>query len=258
MNIVVLKDPGVLGKAAATQVAGLLKEAIAKKGISRLLLSTGASQLTTLEALVKMDVAWDRVEMFHLDEYVDLPETHMASFRKYLRERFVDVVHPRASHFVDGNPENIPVLTQSLRAAPIDVGLIGIGENSHIAFNDPPADFNTREAYILVTLSETCKRQQVREGWFSSMDEVPRQAISMTVHQIMQCRHIISCVPFAVKANAVKHTLESEVTNTIPATILKSHPSFTLYVDDDSYSTVDESQISPVENFSFCVRHGED
>jgi glucosamine-6-phosphate deaminase len=204
-------------------------------------LSTGASQFDTLDALTKEEgIAWNCVEMFHLDEYIGLPVTHPASFRKYLQERFVDRVAPLAAvHFVDGTEENIAALTEELRRAPIDLGLIGIGENGHIAFNDPPADFDTKEAYIVVNLNDTCKQQQLGEGWFATMDEVPKQAVSMTPYQIMQCERIVSCVPYAVKADAIEKTLRAEsVTNLVPATLLKTHPDFILYLDRDSAARV--------------------
>ena len=192
------------------------------------------------------NVDWSKVEMFHLDEYVALPITHGASFRKYLKERFLDKLPcpMKAVHFVSGDPADIPALTAQIREAPIDVGLIGIGENGHIAFNDPPADFDTDEAYIVVDLDERCKRQQMGEGWFPTIDDVPKQAVSMTVRQIMSCREIVSCVPYAVKAEAIKKTLQAgETTNMIPATILKTHPNYLLYVDADS--------VKDVVNFAF-------
>ncbi len=239
MEIRIADDRYALGRSAAKHIAQILRDVIAKKGHARIVLSTGASQFDTLEALTQeKDIAWNCVEMFHLDEYIGLPVTHPASFRKYLQERFVDRVAPLAAvHFVDGTKENIEVLTAELRRAPIDIGLIGIGENGHIAFNDPPADFDTKEAYIVVNLNETCKKQQLGEGWFASMEEVPIQAVSMTAYQIMQCEHIVSCVPYAVKADAIEKTLRAkEVTNLIPATLLKTHPDFILYLDRDSAS----------------------
>ena len=253
MKIVVSKDAKALGCNAADYIAGLINEAIAKKGEARIILSTGASQLTTIEPLIERDIDWSKVTMFHLDEYVNLPETHIASFRKYLKERFIQKINLKAAHLVDGTPEGIAALTAELRSAPIDVGLIGIGENAHIAFNDPPADFDTKEAYIVVNLNDTCKMQQVGEGWFATIDDVPKQAVSMTVHQILQCEQIVSCVPYAVKANAVRDTLENDKTNLIPATIMKGHKNFALFVDEDSFSKVDESKIRPAEGVAYTV-----
>ena len=236
MEIRICKDPVELGTSAAREAAAIIRECIAKKGSARIALSTGASQFDTLKALVREDVDWSKVEMFHLDEYVDLPETHKASFRKYLKERFCDFVPTlKAAHFVDGTVEGIKALTEEITSAPIDLGLIGIGENTHIAFNDPPADFETEESYIVVNLDEACRRQQMGEGWFESFDDVPKQAVSMTVSQIMKCEKIISCVPYAVKASAVEKTLHTkETTHYVPATKLKEHKNFILYVDLDS------------------------
>ena len=236
MEIRICKDPDALGKSAASFVAQALREVISKKGYARIALSTGASQFDTLKHLVCEDVDWSRVEMFHLDEYVDLPESHPASFRKYLKERFVAKLPCalKSVNFVDGTSEGISALTKEITREAIDIGLIGIGENTHIAFNDPPADFETTESYIVVDLDEACRRQQLGEGWFKTLDDVPRQAVSMTVSQIMKCEMIVSCVPYAVKADAVYKTLTTEeVTPLVPATKLKEHQNFTLYIDSD-------------------------
>ena len=241
MEIRICKNPEALGESAARQVSELLNRCIAEKGSARILLSTGASQFGTFTALVKQDVDWSKVEMFHLDEYIEFPDTHPASFRKYLQERFIDLLPcpMKAVHFVSGVVADLPALTAEIRKAPIDVGLIGIGENGHIAFNDPPADFDTDEAYIVVELDERCRRQQLGEGWFATLNDVPKQAISMTVKQIMSCEKIISCVPYPVKAEAVRKTLTAgETTNLIPATMLKEHKDFLLYLDADSAKDV--------------------
>ena len=237
LTIHVSPTPEKLGEYAAAAVAQLLNQAVSRQGCARLILSTGASQFETLDALVKMDVPWEQVEMFHLDEYVGLPITHGASFRKYLKERFVSRVSLKAAHFVDGEGDitaNIEAVSRELLKAPVDVGVIGIGENGHIAFNDPPADFDTDEAYKVVTLDERCKRQQVGEGWFADMDQVPKQAITMSVKQIMACRHIVSAVPHSVKAEAVYNTITRNVSPEIPAAILKTHPDWRLFIDDAS------------------------
>jgi len=240
MIVNIAKDRFELGARAAAQAAQILRDVIKEKGEARIVLSTGASQFDTLDALTREDVRWECVEMFHLDEYVDLPITHPASFRKYLQERFVDKLPAlKAVHFVDGTKENIEELTRELRRAPIDLGLIGIGENTHIAFNDPPADFDTDEAYIIVNLDEDCKRQQMGEGWFATLDDVPKQAVSMTPKEIMKCERIISCVPYEVKRDAVRRVLQAKkVTNLIPATLLKTHPDWTLYLDSESAQDV--------------------
>ena len=236
MEIRICKDRYELGKSAAKYTAMLINDAIAEKGTARIALSTGASQFDTLASLINEDVDWSKVEMFHLDEYVNLPESHAASFRKYLKEKFTTKVNLKAAHFVDGTEENRKALCEKISEAPIDVGLIGIGENAHIAFNDPPADFETEEPYIVVNLNDACKKQQVGEGWFATADDVPKQAVSMSVKQIMKCKKIISCVPYAVKADAVWKTLSGELSNLVPATMLKTHSDFTLYIDSESAS----------------------
>jgi len=185
MKVRVFKNSEELGKAAAAFSANIIRQSIEKYNKARIVLSTGASQFDTLKYLVKEDLDWSKVEMFHLDEYINLPITHPASFRKYLQERFVSIVNPGKVFFVDGEGDvekNILELNKEISREPIHLGLIGIGENAHIAFNDPPADFDTREPYIIVSLDEACKKQQVREGWFSTVDDVPKQAISMSVH----------------------------------------------------------------------------
>ncbi len=246
MKCRILKNPVELGIEAAAYSADLINKAIKEKGKARIVLSTGASQFDTIKALVKENVDWSKVEMFHLDEYVGLSEEHPASFRKYLKERFVSQINLKKAYFVNGEgnvEQNINELTKELRKEPVDVALIGIGENAHIAFNDPPADFDTKEAYIVVNLDDACKNQQVGEGWFPTIDDVPKQAISMTVFQIMQSKVIVSCVPYKVKANAIKALLDNDLTNKVPATMLKTHSDFILFLDEDSASLMDKSKI---------------
>lgn len=257
MIINILNTPEELGKQAALLTVEKLKAALAKKETVRLVLSTGASQLTTIEALVAADMDWTRVEMFHLDEYVNLPITHKASFRKYLQERFVMKVPLKAAHFVQDSLDCIPGLTAEIRKAPVDVGLIGIGENAHIAFNDPPADFDDEAAYKVVNLDPACKRQQVGEGWFPTEKDVPAQAISMTVKQIMRCETIISCVPYKVKASAVSKTLCAAQTDpNVPASILKTHEDFYLFVDLDSWNGFDPADVKMPIGKAFEVKRG--
>lgn len=242
MKVNVFKDAQTLGREAANFAVQTLNDAIAKNGEARIVMSTGASQFELLKALIQSDVDWTKVVMFHLDEYIGLPMSHPASFRKYLQERFIDHVNLRNYYFVDGEGDveaHIAALTQEIRKSPIDLGLIGIGENAHIAFNDPPADFETKEAYIVVTLDDQCKQQQVGEGWFKTPDEVPKQAITMTVHQIMQCETIISCVPGQVKAKAIQQTFEQEVNPQVPATMLKQHQDVNLFLDEESATLAD-------------------
>lgn len=237
MNINIADTSEELGTRAAAHAARVINAAIAKSGSARIVLSTGASQLETIAALVQQEIDWTEVEGFHLDEYIGLPETHGASFRKYLKERFVSLVPIREFHYVvpEGDlDQNLRELSASILSAPIDLGLIGIGENGHIAFNDPPADFDTKDPYMVVTLDERCRKQQVGEGWFNGVDEVPQQAITMTVQQIMRCETIISCVPFAVKAEAIQAFHTNEPTPSVPATILKNHSDYHLYLDQES------------------------
>lgn len=237
MDIKVLENAEQVGKLAAERAAMILRETISREGSARLLLSTGASQFEFFKALVTQSVEWSKVVMFHLDEYVGVADTHPASFLRYLRERFIHVVQPGEVHLVGGGgdvQDTIRRLGKSISERPIDLAIIGIGENAHIAFNDPPADFETKEPYIVVELDEACKRQQIREGWFGGMDEVPTHAITMSVQQIMKSKVILSCVPHAVKANAISNVLESEVTPLVPASILRTHPDWTLYLDRES------------------------
>lgn len=224
-----------LGMRAAGKIASLIEEAINKKGKARIILSTGMSQFETLSHLITYDLPWDKVEMFHLDEYVGLDESHPASFRKYLKERFVSKVNLKTAYFVEG-VDAIPSLTRELRKEEIDVGVIGIGENGHIAFNDPPADFTTGEAYKVVTLDRRCREQQVGEGWFRTIDEVPAEAITMCVKEIMKSKHIVSAVPHEVKAEAIYNTITGRISQDVPATILKTHPDWNLFIDKDSAS----------------------
>ena len=239
MKLIINKTKEELGKASAMHAAKLVNEAIAKQGYARILLSTGASQFPFFVEFVKQDIDWNKVEMFHLDEYVGISEEHPASFKRYLLDRFVNVVNPGKAHLINGqkNPEEtIAELTALLNEKPVDVGLIGIGENAHIAFNDPPADFNDQRAYKVVTLDERCLQQQIGEGWFKNVDETYKQAISMTCAQIMKCKSIISVVPYKVKAEAIYKTVTCDLTPEVPATLLKEHADCTIYCDADSAS----------------------
>ena len=229
-----------MGKAAAEHAARTLRSVIREKGNARLIAATGASQFEFLDALTAApDIDWARVEMFHLDEYVGLPITHPASFRKYLTERLISKTKIAKYHFLDGEKDRNEVALQvgkELTTAPIDVAFVGIGENGHLAFNDPPADFQTEAPYIIVELDEPCRRQQVNEGWFASIADVPARAISMSVRQIMKSKEIIAVVPDARKAQAVKACLEGEIGPLAPASILRQHPNATIYLDKNSAS----------------------
>ena len=239
----IIKETAEMGALAATQAAKVVNEAIEEQGYARILLSTGASQFPFFSEFVKQDIDWSKVEMFHLDEYVGISEDHPASFKRYLLDRFINIVKPGKVHLIEGQrdpEETIVELTALVNEKPIDLGMIGIGENGHIAFNDPPADFDDTRAYKVVTLDERCLNQQVGEGWFKSVDETYKQAISMTCPQIMKCKTIISVVPYAVKAEAVFNTLTRELTPDVPATLLKEHADCTLYCDFDSASRLTE------------------
>lgn len=229
-----------LAEAAASHAAEIIRLAGAKGGSARMVAATGASQFDFLNSLIgRRDIDWKRVEMFHLDEYVGLPASHPASFRKYLRERLIEPAGIERYHLLDGEGDPAEIcrrIGESIKAAPIDVAFVGIGENGHLAFNDPPADFETAEAYIVVELDDACRQQQVGEGWFAGLDEVPKQAISMTIKQILAAREIICIVPDARKAEAVKNCFEGEISPQFPASILRTHDKTTVYLDPESAS----------------------
>ena len=235
MVIKVYEDKLSLGRAAAEQAAVSLRNAIQSSGRARIVAATGASQFEFLDALTAMPgIEWARVEMFHLDEYIGLPVSHPASFRKYLLERLIRKTGITKYHFLDGDgnvPEIVRKVSAELTAAPIDIAFVGIGENGHLAFNDPPADFQTEEPYIIVDLDEPCRLQQVGEGWFASLSEVPTRAISMTVRQILKAKEILVVVPDARKAQAVKSCLEGEISPVAPASILRKHANTTVFLD---------------------------
>jgi glucosamine-6-phosphate deaminase len=246
MNIKITDNPVELGKvSAAAAVEGIIN-AIKDKGQANVILATGASQFETLRNLVEdTTIDWSKVVMFHLDEYIGLPETAPASFRKYLKERFLNLVSPlKASYLVNGetDPEvECKRLNQIITEHPIDVALVGIGENGHLAFNDPPADFDTLSPYIVVDLDEKCRLQQFNEGWFPSLAEVPKKAISMSIKQICKSKMIICSVPDSRKAVAVKNTLENKVSNNDPASILQTHANCLFFLDKSSASLLSKN-----------------
>ncbi len=241
ININVSSTPAGLGAQAGKAAAQLIKETLATKGVANIILATGTSQFETIKQLLaEPGIDWSHVTMFHLDEYIGLPITHPASFRKYLTERFVTKVPAlKAAHLINGEDDaksECDRLGMLITESPIDVALVGIGENGHLAFNDPPANFDTEEPYIIVELDEACRKQQLGEGWFKSMDEVPRQAISMSIKQILKSKNIICSVPDQRKAVAVKNSIEQPVSNLFPATALQLHANCTCYLDVDSAS----------------------
>lgn len=235
MQIHVFESKQRLGEAAAEQAARSIQEAVGARGRARVIGATGASQFEFLDALTaRSDVPWDKVEFFHLDEYLGLPVTHPASFRRYLLDRLLDKVPVGTAHLLDGeaDPETVRrEVGRAISAAPIDVAFCGIGENGHLAFNDPPADFDTTDPYLVVTLDEACRRQQVGEGWFPDLAAVPTQALSMSVRQILASREILCIVPDARKADAVRASIEGPVTPDVPASILQTHSQVTLFLD---------------------------
>ena len=237
MDVEIMPDKPAMGKAAAAAGAELIRQAIAERGAANIIVATGASQFEMLDALVREPgVEWNLVTGFHLDEYVGLPIAHPASFRGYLWQRFVSKLPlpPRAFYFL--NAEKDPQrecerVGAVLRERPIDVAFVGIGENGHLAFNDPPADFETEQPYLVVELDDACRRQQLGEGWFPTFDDVPKQAISMSVRQIMKSRAIVCTVPDERKAEAVRNSVEGDVSPSVPASILQRHERCTLYLD---------------------------
>lgn len=238
--IQIFKSSFDLGRAAAHAAEAALLEAIAAQGRARIIAATGASQFSFLKELTaSREIDWRQVEMFHLDEYVGLPITHKASFRKYLMERLIQPTGIEHYHLLDGEGDVQAVCRRigaELNAAPIDVAFVGIGENGHLAFNDPPADFTTEEPYLIVNLDEVCRQQQVGEGWFKYLSEVPQWAISMSIRQILKARKILCIVPDQRKAQAVKACLEGEISPAAPASILRTHPDVTFYLDKHSSS----------------------
>jgi glucosamine-6-phosphate deaminase len=249
MKLNVYATPQTASKAAAEAAAGILREAIQAKGRAVFVAATGNSQIDFLNHLTAArGVSWERTALFHLDEYIGLPSGHPASFRRYLRERLTSRIPLRNVHFIQGDAADLPAelaqLNAAIAAAAIDVAFIGIGENGHIAFNDPPADFATETPFIVVDLDEACRRQQVGEGWFVSMEDVPRQAVSMSVKQIMKAARIICTVLEHRKAKAVKTCLEGEIGPMFPASILRTHPGCDVFLDRDAAALLSQATLS--------------
>jgi glucosamine-6-phosphate deaminase len=241
METVISETKQLLGLKAAQTGAEIIRKAILLRGNANIIVATGVSQFEMLAELVKEDIDWNVVTAFHLDEYIGIPETHPASFRKYLRERFADIVSPKGFIYINGETdpyEECSRLGKLIRQHPIDVAFVGIGENGHLAFNDPPADFDTDEPYLVVSLDEDCRRQQLGEGWFPSFNDVPERAISMSISQIMRSVAIICSVPDERKARAVFNTLNHEITPLCPASILRNHPHAVLFLDKPAASLI--------------------
>jgi glucosamine-6-phosphate deaminase len=250
VQIKTYNDRDALSRAAAADAAGALRRVIGAQGHARLVAATGASQIDFLSALTSTPgVDWTRVEMFHLDEYVGLPIDHPASFRKYLLERLIGPAGITRYHLLDGEGDaraEAARVGREIARAPVDLAFVGIGENGHLAFNDPPADFETGEPYLVVTLDEACRRQQVGEGWFASIADVPSHAISMSIRQIMKSAEILCIVPDARKADAVKACVAGEILPMAPASILRMHANTTLYLDRESASGLDAKTRGPL------------
>jgi glucosamine-6-phosphate deaminase len=238
MDIKIFKTKDSLGKASAEHAARAIRQAILERGGARIVAATGASQKEFLAYLTSAQgIDWHLVELFHLDEYLGLPVTHPASFRKILLEQLISKTGIVKHHLLDGDDDVTAVVAcagAALASAPIDIAFVGIGENGHLAFNDPPADFNTDDPYLIVKLDEACRRQQVGEGWFPNISQVPQQAISMSVRQIMKAREVVAIVPDARKAPAVQRCFEGEIGPMAPASILRNHPKATVYLDKNS------------------------
>ena len=229
-----------MGRAAAAEAAQVLQAAIQQNGRASLIAATGASQFCFLEALTHEEVDWPKVAMFHLDEYLGVPASHPASFRRYLKERFASKVPLGSVHYIDadsGEPEEVcRSLGQAIRRHTVDVAFVGIGENGHLAFNDPPADFEADGPYVVVALDKACRRQQVGEGWFAAVEDVPKRAVSVTVREILRANVVLCVCPHKRKARAVRDTLEGPVSPEVPASILRTHRDCRFFLDRASAS----------------------
>lgn len=243
LRVKVVENKQALGEAAADYVSRIIADTLSHKPTARVIFATGASQFEFLQALVQRFVAWDRVTAFHLDEYVGLDENHPASFRRYLRERLFEIVKPAEVHYLDGMADNLDAecerYSRLLLQEDIDLACIGIGENGHIAFNDPPvADFNDPKWVKVVELDAACRQQQYGEGWFSTLDAVPKYALSQTVPSIMRAKAISCVVPDDRKAEAVSHALKGPVATACPASILRGHDNAVLWLDPPASSGI--------------------
>lgn len=245
MKVTVHQTKDAMGRRAAADGAEKIGAALAARGSAAIILATGTSQFEMLEHLVRAEgIDWSKVDVFHLDEYIGLAGTHPASFRRFLEERFVERIPCAPAHFhaIDGSVDpraECRRLGELIAARTVDVAFVGIGENGHLAFNDPPADFATREAFIVVDLDDACRRQQLNEGWFASFDEVPRRAISMSIQTILNGERIICTVPDDRKAAVTARAVEGPVTPDLPASILQTHPDCRLHLDAPAASCLE-------------------
>ncbi|MEL6896162.1 MAG: glucosamine-6-phosphate deaminase [Planctomycetota bacterium] len=243
MQTILTQNRDAMGDWVGRHAATDLRNRISENGSACLIVATGASQFEVLASLCEQPgIDWSCVDAFHLDEYVGIDADHPASFCGYLKKRFADRVKPRSFHYLDGTTDPLETIRNAsvaIEQHTIDVALIGIGENGHLAFNDPPADFETRDPYLLVQLDHACRQQQVGEGWFATIDDVPRQAISMSVQQILSARRIYCSVPDSVKSTAVLDTLTRDIESRFPSTILRAHDGATLVIDQASAERLD-------------------
>jgi glucosamine-6-phosphate deaminase len=258
MLIKVFNDRVTLGRAAADQASAAIRSAIAQRDHARTIAATAASQLEFLDALTKAPgIDWSRVEAFHLDEYIGLPVTHPGSFRKMLLEQLVQKTGITNYHLLDGDAadpvEVVRRVGKQLASAPVDIAFLGIGENGHIAFNDPPADFQVDEPYIIVNLDEACRQQQVGEAWFADLSQVPKRAISMSARQILKAREILAVVPGPRKAQAIQSCLEGTISPMAPASILRTHSNATVYLDKDSAALLGPALLNALNDESQVV-----
>jgi glucosamine-6-phosphate deaminase len=248
MVLRVFEERVSLGTAAAAQAAAGIRKAIEGRGRARIVGASAASQFEFLEALTGMPgIDWKRVELFHLDEYIGLAMTHPASFCKFLQERLIGKTGITKHYLLNGEEDPAEVIrrtSQAIRETPIDVAFVGIGENGHLAFNDPPADFETEEPYIVVNLDEACRQQQVGEGWFKELEDVPKRAVSMSVRQVLKAREILAIVPGPRKAQAIKACCDGEISPMAPSSILRTHANATIYLDRQSAALLNPATLS--------------
>ncbi|MFZ2655582.1 MAG: glucosamine-6-phosphate deaminase [Victivallales bacterium] len=265
MEIKTYRNSNNLGRYAAWKVAGLIKDAISRQGVANIILSAGASQYEMLSELAESDIDWQKVTVFHIDEYVGIPSDHPSSFRRFLKSYFESKVALRKIHYINGdafNPKHECCrLNKIISRVEIDVACLGIGENGHIGFNEPPADFETDKPFIMVDVDEDFRKQQLGEDWFKNIDDVPRQAITMSIRQIIKSKVIVCTVPDERKALAVKDVVEGELTELVPASILKKHRNCWMFLDEESSSLLQspvDGRQSSEENEEFTTKGRKD